>query len=120
MTDTIKKSDAVPNPREKTMSSNETTTDAGTTPITTEEWLAIRKEAGLKIDPETYGVHPDLPEEYRQIGREYFARSPGSDIWVSFDDLPDAIREALWEKKKRELAFPAGLPIELLRGMTRR
>jgi hypothetical protein len=60
-----------------------------------EDWLAIRKEAGLKIDPNTaevhweygytldrYGVHPGLPEELRQVGREYFARSPGSDIWV--------------------------------------
>ena len=58
-----------------------------------EIWLAIRKEAGLKIDPETaevtwryahtcdpYGVYPDLPEEYQQVGREYFARSPGSEV----------------------------------------
>jgi hypothetical protein len=86
-------------------------------------WLAIRKEAGLKIDPETaevmwqyeltldpYGVYPDLPEEYQQVGREYFARSPGSDVWVWFGDLPDAIRGALWEKHKSRLAFPAGLP----------
>ena len=69
-----------------------------------------RKEAGLKIDPETaevmwdygqtldpYGVDPDLPEECRQIGRNYFARSPGSEIWVSFYDLPDATLTALWE-----------------------
>ena len=87
-----------------------------------EHWLAIRKEAGLKIDPETaevdwtyaqtldpYGVDPDLPEEYRQVGREYFARSPGSDIWVWFGDLPKETREALWERHKRNLAFPAGL-----------
>jgi hypothetical protein len=85
-------------------------------------WLAIRKEAGLKIDPETaevewiyaqtldpYGVYPDLPEECRQVGREYFARSPGSDVWVSFDDLPKATREALWKKYRSKLAFPAGL-----------
>ena len=52
-----------------------------------EQWLAIRKEAGLTIDPETaevcwiyaqtgdpYGVYPDLPEERQQVGREYFAR----------------------------------------------
>ena len=82
----------------------------------------IRKEAGLKIDPETaevdwtygqvldpYGVYPDLPEEYRQVGRAYFARSPGSDIWVNFGDLPEATRDALWGKHKRKLAFPAGL-----------
>jgi hypothetical protein len=85
-------------------------------------WLAIRKEAGLKIDPETaevfwrygqtldpYGVYPDLPEECRQIGREYFARAPGSDVWVNFCDLPEATRDALWKKHSSKLAFPAGL-----------
>jgi hypothetical protein len=84
---------------------------AETKQITTEQWLAIRKGAGLLIDPETaevmwvygqtldpYGVYPDLPEECRQVGREYFARSPGTDVWVSFDDLPDATRNALREK----------------------
>ena len=84
-------------------------------------WLASRKEAGLKIDPETaevewiyaqtldpYGVYPLLPEEYC-VGREYFARSPGDDVWVWFGDLPDAIQSALWEKHKSKLAFPAGL-----------
>ena len=88
-----------------------------------EQWLTIRKEAGQQIDPETaevdwnyaytldpYGVDPDLPEELQQVGREYFARSPGSDVWVSFHDLPDATRDALWKKHKSRLAFPAGLP----------
>jgi hypothetical protein len=87
-----------------------------------EKWLATRKEAGLHIDPETaevdrdyaqildpYGVRPDLPEECDQVGRVYFARSPGSDIWVEFGDLPKATRDALWKKHKRKLAFPAGL-----------
>ena len=98
----------------------------GKTMMTDDErnaWLASRKEAGLKIDPETaevewtytqtldpYGVYPELPEEYRQVGREYFARSPGSDVWVLFGDLPDAIESALWEKHKSKLAFPAGFP----------
>ena len=90
--------------------------------MTVEQWLAIRKEAAHQIDPETaevewtygqtadpYGVDPDLPEEYRQVGREYFARAPGSDVWVSFGDLPDATRNALWKKHKAKLAFPAGL-----------
>ena len=27
----------------------------------------------------------------------------------SFEDLPDATRDALWENHKRKLAFPAGL-----------
>jgi hypothetical protein len=92
-----------------------------------EQWLAIRKEAGLKIDPKTaevhweygctfdpYGVYRDLPEECQQVGRMYFARSPDSDIWVCFYDLPDATRDALWEKHERTLAFPAGLSLELL------
>ena len=87
-----------------------------------EEWLAIRKEAALKIDPATaevdwvyaltldpYGVGPDLPEEDRQVGREYFVRSPGSDVWVWFGDLPETTRDALWKKHKSKLAFPASL-----------
>jgi len=87
-----------------------------------EEWLAIRKQEGLKIDPNTaevhwqyaqtldpYGIYPDLPEECQQIGREYFARSPGSDIWVHFHDLPQETRDALWERHESNLAFPAGL-----------
>jgi hypothetical protein len=90
-----------------------------------EEWLATRKEAALKINPETaevdwefaevgnpYGVHP--PEECRCIGREYFARSPGSDIWVWFGDLPEATEKVLWDKHKRKLAFPAGGPCDPL------
>jgi hypothetical protein len=90
--------------------------------MTTEHWLAIRKEAGKQIDPETaevewtyaqtldpYGVDPELPEECQQVGREYFARSPGGDVWVWFGDLPDATRDALWRKHKSRLAFPAGL-----------
>jgi hypothetical protein len=84
-------------------------------------WRKTRKEAGLLIDPESaevdwvyaqtldpYGIYPDLPEELQQIGREYFARSPGSDVWVCFDDLPDSTRKALWERHRNKLAFPAG------------
>jgi hypothetical protein len=89
-----------------------------------EHWLAIRTEAGLKIDPETaevdwnygqtldpYGVLDEweLPEEFHQVGREYWARSPGSDIWVNFGDLPDTVREKLWTKHRSRIAFPAGL-----------
>jgi hypothetical protein len=63
-----------------------------------EEFLAVRKEAGLKIDPKTaevdwsyagvgnpYGIFPGEPW---CVGRAYFARSPGSDVWVKFGDLP--------------------------------
>jgi hypothetical protein len=94
------------------------------------EWLAIRKKEGRKINPETakvdfiyaqtldpYGVYPEPPQECWQVGREYFARSPGSDVWLWFGDLPAATAKALWEKHKAKLAFPAGLEpmIELLR-----
>ena len=87
-----------------------------------EQWLAVRKEAGLLIDPETaevewtyaltldpYGVYPDLPEELQQVGREYFARSPGRNVWVRFGDVPKETRDVLWEKHKAKLAFPAGM-----------
>ncbi len=83
--------------------------------LSKDQWLNIRKEEGRRIDPDTaevfwrhayvadpYGVDPDLPEELRCIGRVFFARSPGSDIWVSFYDLPDEVREKLWTKESPE------------------
>jgi hypothetical protein len=76
-----------------------------------QEWLALRKEAGRKIDPQTavvfwtyeqiadpYGVCADFPKECYCVGRVYFARSPESDIWVCFYDLPEATRTALWQR----------------------
>jgi hypothetical protein len=105
--------------------------DLQTSDIPIEEFLAIRKAAGLNIDPRSaevtwcyaqtldpYGIY-ELPEECRQVGREYFARAPGSDIWVCFHDLPQETSEALWEAHKHELAFPAGLPIDLLRRLSK-
>ena len=96
--------------------------------MTTEDWLAIRVEQGRRIDPATaevewwyaltldpYGVHNDLPEDCRQVGREYFARDPNSDVWVWFGDLPADTSHALWERHKSVLAFPAGLEAFLLR-----
>jgi hypothetical protein len=96
--------------------------DAPTVEVTVKYLNALRKAVGLQIDPETaevewvyaltldpYGDGSDLPEEYRQVGRECFARSPGSDLWVWFGDLPDAARDALWDKHESKLAFPAGL-----------
>ncbi len=86
--------------------------------LTIEQWLQVRKEEGRKIDPDIaevtwsyvetsdpYGVYPHLLEEYQQVGRGYFARSPGSDIWVSFYDLPDETRRQLWERLESGLAF---------------
>ena len=61
----------------------------------------------VELDP--YGVYPELPEELQQVEREYFARSPGSDVWVGFGDLPEATRDALSKKQPSKLAFPPGL-----------
>jgi hypothetical protein len=89
--------------------------------ITVGEWIAIR-DAGRKIDPETakvccrytliidpYGIDPDLPKECEQVGRDYFARAPGSDIWVGFGDLPKATKRALWKKHRDKFSHPEGL-----------
>lgn len=88
--------------------------------MNTETSLEIRRLAASKIDPETaevdwwyaqtldpYGVYPDLPDECWQVGREYFACSPGSDIWVWFGDLPEDVRHKLWERHKSNLTSPA-------------
>jgi hypothetical protein len=82
------------------------------------EWLEARKAAALQIDPETaqvmwayiwdfdpYGLYANLPEELRQAGRGYFARDPGSDIWVEFGDLPKAVGDQLWEKHGTKLSL---------------
>ena len=86
--------------------------------LTIEQWLQVRKEEGRKIDPDTaevwwnwaetgdpYGVYPHPPGEYQCVGRVYFGRSPGSDIWVSFKDLSDETRRQLWERLESGLAF---------------
>jgi hypothetical protein len=77
-----------------------------------EQWLEVRKEAGLRIDPEhaqifwEYGSVRDRYELYDligeedNVGRSYFARPPGSDVWVSFHDLPAAVCDRLWTKMK--------------------
>jgi hypothetical protein len=100
----------------------QTTKHVPTVEVTVKYLEALRRAVGLHIDPETaevewiyaqtldpYGDDPNLPEECRQVGRDYFARSPGSDVWIWFGDLPDATRNSLWEKHKSRLAFPAGL-----------
>jgi hypothetical protein len=104
------------------MSNGETTMiDDGQT---VEQWLAIRKEAGLHIDPNTaevmwkyaltidpYGVYPGSEDTCGQVGREYFARAPGSNVWVRFGDLPKATGDLLWEKHKSKLALFVELPL---------
>ena len=70
-----------------------------------------RRAAGLLINPSTaeidwnyaqtldpYGDGLPLLPQAEQIGREYFARAPDADIWVSVHDLPDATRDAIWER----------------------
>src|SRR5262249_10231312 len=97
------------------METNDTPNDrAADNKMPVEQWLATRRETALLIDPENvevtwhfayvldpYGVIPDLSWEEKQIGRSYFARSPGSEVWVSFYDLPEATCEALWKNISR-------------------
>lgn len=90
-----------------------------TTELTVEKWIAIRKEEGRKIDPSTaewgwcyapvsnpYGVYP--PDECDYIGRECFARRPGSEVWVAFSDLPEETRSTLSHRPVAKLPFPPG------------
>ena len=78
--------------------------------ISLKHFYALVQAAGRAINPETaevaswyaeigdpYGVD-DLPEEYRCSGRADFARAPGTNLWISFHDLPEATRDALWKK----------------------
>ena len=86
-----------------------------------EKWLAIRKEEALKIDPETaevdlayappsdpYGVmdqweSPPELQDFDELGEPaFFARAPGSDIWVWFGDLPEEIQDKLSHKPARD------------------
>jgi hypothetical protein len=75
------------------------------------KWLEIKKREALEIDPATalifwdwgyvlgpYGVHDDLPAEARCIGRNYFARRPDGDVWVSFHDLPGEVVKVIYSK----------------------
>jgi hypothetical protein len=82
-----------------------------------EEWLEIRKAEGKKIDPATaevdwtygvcgdpYGLRSHPPEEEYNVGRIRFARNPGSDVWVAFEDLPEEVREELYKRHGHKLA----------------
>ena len=88
-----------------------------------EEYLAVRKAEGLRIDPNTaevdwgygqvldpYGIIGNLPDECDCVGRVYFARAPGSELWVEFGDLPDETRNALWENHKHNLRLSCWSP----------
>jgi hypothetical protein len=77
--------------------------------MTTEQWLAIRREAALHIDPETAEVFCEkgmVLDPYRAFPADdrdcygavnCFVRSPGSDVWVWDGDLPEDVCKALWE-----------------------
>jgi hypothetical protein len=91
------------------------TRESDRTQASKKQWLSVRKEQALRIDPETaevfwnhgfvldpYGLY-DLTEEEKCIGRNYFARSPESDLWVSFHDLPKAACDRLWERLRAEV-----------------
>lgn len=87
-----------------------------------EDWLAIRKEEGRKIDPSTaewglcyaqvvdpYDVYSEIPEECDCIGREYFARRPGSEIWVAFSDLSEETRSTYRTGRSSSCPFLLGV-----------
>jgi hypothetical protein len=108
---------------EKTTANLPDSPDVAPTVKVRREYLrALRKAVGLHINPETaevtwiygqtldpYGDEPNVPDEYWQVGREYFARSPGSNVWINFSDLPKATETKLWERYESKLVFPAGL-----------
>jgi len=92
-----------------------------------DEFRERRREAGLKIDPETaeicggwhgslfdpYYINPLLPREFKGYSeKHWFARSPGSDIWVWDEDLPEATIEALYKKHNPGLSCQAGAVAE--------
>jgi hypothetical protein len=75
---------------------------------------ALLEIAGRQIDPENaeihwrfaqvvdpYGLFPDVADECDCVGRCYFARAPGSRVWIEFGDLPVQTREALWMRLGR-------------------
>lgn len=72
---------------------------------------AVIEEAALKIDPETaevswcqgpyfdpYNFFNDDEEWQDLFEWTYWARSPGSEVWVEFCDLPEVTRDALQQK----------------------
>jgi hypothetical protein len=85
-----------------------------------EEFLTARREEGRLIDPATaettwkygqildpYGIFELSPKE-NLIGRVYFARRPGSDVWVELGDLPKETREALHKRGAFPPSFSKG------------
>jgi hypothetical protein len=81
-----------------------------------EQYLALVRAAAVKINPATAQVFCEkgwVLDPYRIFkhgddwedcygAHNHFARSPGSDVWVWFGDLPDDTRKALRERMERE------------------
>jgi hypothetical protein len=77
-----------------------------------EVFLARRRMEGAKIDPKnvvvalrhTYVFDPyrvyELSDEEKCIGSARFFRRPDSDIWVSEDDLPIEVLDAIRVREK--------------------
>jgi hypothetical protein len=101
----------------------ETTEQDGYVRIKVQHFYALMELAGQQIDPATcevdwtwaetndaYGVHPHLllPSELGAPNRQYFACNPGSDIWVSFDELPDATLKALRHRMQSDFTIEKG------------
>jgi hypothetical protein len=100
---------------ETTESTSATAGDQHTVTIRRRIWQELVMIAGRQIDPENaevywefgpvadpYGVYRNLSSEHSCVGRLYFARNPGSSVWIAFGDLPDATRKALESKKHDE------------------
>ena len=43
-----------------------------------------------------YEVYEETPAESYCVGRTYFFRNIGSEIWVAETDIPNEIRQKLW------------------------
>jgi hypothetical protein len=95
----------------KSTNKSHATQEVGMVTINVKTWRALLKIAGSQIDTKTaevcwwygqivdpYGVYLDLPGECECVGRLYFARNPGSEVWIEFNDLPDSTRNALWNR----------------------
>jgi hypothetical protein len=69
--------------------------------------LDERPDARVIPDMDEIRDMDEIPVEAKCLGREWFARSPKSEIWVWFGDLPGAVAEALMQRHARQMLIPA-------------
>lgn len=82
--------------------------------IRAEVWHELLEIAGAQIDPATaevvwewgqlgdpYGLSPDPPPEGECVGRLYWARAPGTNIWINFCHLTEETCAELRQKLDR-------------------